>query len=79
MPSSANAHGRTLEEGLEVRDGVVRSIKDFGAFVDLGGVDGLLPIGEMSWSRVSKVDEMVKVGDQVKVKVIKIDQTAIQS
>ena len=65
----------TLEEG-QVRDGVVRSIKDFGAFVDLGGVDGLLPIGEMSWSRVSKVDEMVKVGDQVKVKVIKIDQTA---
>ncbi len=65
----------TLEEG-QVRDGVVRSIKDFGAFVDLGGVDGLLPIGEMSWSRVSKVDEMVKVGDQVKVKVIKIDKTA---
>ena len=46
----------TLEEG-QIRDGVVRSIKDFGAFVDLGGVDGLLPIGEMSWSRVSKVDE----------------------
>jgi ribosomal protein S1 len=65
----------TLEEG-QVRDGVVRSIKDFGAFVDLGGVDGLLPIGEMSWSRLSKVDEMVKVGDQVKVKVIKIDKTA---
>ena len=39
----------TLEEG-QIRDGVVRSIKDFGAFVDLGGVDGLLPIGEMSWS-----------------------------
>ena len=65
----------TLEEG-QIRDGVVRSIKDFGAFVDLGGVDGLLPIGEMSWSRVSKVDEMVKIGDQVKVKVLKIDRTA---
>jgi ribosomal protein S1 len=65
----------TLEEG-QIRDGVVRSIKDFGAFVDLGGVDGLLPIGEMSWSRVSKVDEMVKTGDQVKVKVLKIDRTA---
>ena len=65
----------TLEEG-QVRDGVVRSIKDFGAFVDLGGVDGLLPIGEMSWSRISKVDDLVKIGDQVKVKVLKIDRTA---
>ncbi len=65
----------TLEEG-QIRDGVVRSIKDFGAFVDLGGVDGLLPIGEMSWSRVSKVDEMVKTGDLVKVKVLKIDRVA---
>ena len=65
----------TLEEG-QIRDGVVRSIKDFGAFVDIGGVDGLLPIGEMSWSRVSKVDEMVKIGDQVKVKVLKIDRVA---
>ncbi len=65
----------TLEEG-QIRDGVVRSIKDFGAFVDIGGVDGLLPIGEMSWSRVSKVDELVKIGDQVKVKVLKIDRVA---
>ena len=65
----------TLEEG-QIRDGIVRSIKDFGAFVDLGGVDGLLPIGEMSWSRVSKVDEMVKIGDQVKVKVLKLDPVA---
>ena len=65
----------TLEEG-QIRDGVVRSIKDFGAFVDIGGVDGLLPIGEMSWSRVSKVDEMIKIGDQVKVKVLKIDRVA---
>jgi small subunit ribosomal protein S1 len=64
-----------LEEG-QVYDGIVRSIKDFGAFVDIGGVDGLLPIGEMSWSRVSKVDEMVKTGDQVKVKVLKIDSVA---
>ncbi len=64
-----------LEEG-QIRDGVVRSIKDFGAFVDIGGVDGLLPVGEMSWSRVSKVDEMVKTGDQVKVKVLKIDRVA---
>ncbi len=68
----------TLEEG-QVREGTIRSIKDFGAFVDLGGVDGLLPVGEMSWSRSSKVDEMVKVGDAVKVKVLKIDQTRASS
>jgi len=65
----------TLAEG-QVHDGVVRSIKAFGVFVDVGGVDGLLPIGEMSWSRISKADDLVKVGDQVKVKVLKIDSTA---
>jgi small subunit ribosomal protein S1 len=65
----------TLEEG-QVRDGVVRSVKDFGAFVDLGGVDGLLPIGEMSWSRVAKVDDLIRIGDKVSVKVLRIDQTA---
>src|SRR5205823_12984728 len=62
----------TLEEG-QVREGVVRSVKDFGAFVDLGGVDGLLPIGEMSWSRVAKADDLVKIGDKVTVKILKID------
>ena len=65
----------SLEEG-QIREGTVRSIKDFGAFVDLGGVDGLLPIGEMSWSRVQKVDDLVKTGDKVQVKVIKIDPVA---
>jgi ribosomal protein S1 len=65
----------TLEEG-QVKEGVVRSIKGFGAFVDVGGVDGLLPIGEMSWSRINKVDELLKTGDQIKVKVLKIDRTA---
>lgn len=65
----------SLQEG-QVREGTVRSIKDFGAFVDLGGVDGLLPIGEMSWSRVQKVDDLVKTGDKVQVKVIKIDPVA---
>jgi small subunit ribosomal protein S1 len=65
----------SLEEG-QVREGTIRSIKDFGAFVDLGGVDGLLPIGEMSWSRVQKVDDLVKTGDKVQVKVLKIDPVA---
>jgi ribosomal protein S1 len=64
-----------LEEG-QVREGVVRSVKDFGAFVDLGGVDGLLPIGEMSWSRVAKVEDLIRIGDKVTVKVLKIDPTA---
>jgi small subunit ribosomal protein S1 len=63
----------TLEEG-QVHEGVVRSIKGFGAFVDLGGVDGLLPIGEMSWSRIAKVDDLLKTGDKVTVKVLKIDR-----
>ncbi len=65
----------SLQEG-QVREGTVRSIKDFGAFVDLGGVDGLLPIGEMSGSRVQKVDDLVKTGDKVQVKVLKIDPAA---
>ena len=65
----------SLEEG-QVREGTVRSVKDFGAFVDLGGVDGLLPIGEMSWSRVQKVEDLVKTGDKVQVKIIKIDPVA---
>jgi small subunit ribosomal protein S1 len=65
----------TLAEG-QVCAGVVRSIKGFGAFVDIGGVDGLLPIGEMSWSRIAKVDDLLKTGDQVTVKVLKIDRIA---
>ncbi len=65
----------TLEEG-QTRDGIVRSIKSFGAFVDIGGVDGLLPIGEMSWSRVSKVEDVIRTGDAVKVRILKIDPIA---
>lgn len=64
----------TLEEG-QIREGVVRSVKDFGAFVDIGGVDGLLPIGEMSWARVAKVEDLIRPGDQVKVQVLRINPT----
>jgi small subunit ribosomal protein S1 len=64
-----------LAEG-QIREGTVRSIKDFGAFVDLGGVDGLLPIAEMSWFRVKKVEDVLKLGDKVKVQVLKIDPVA---
>ncbi|HEU5115046.1 MAG TPA: S1 RNA-binding domain-containing protein, partial [Isosphaeraceae bacterium] len=64
-----------LEEG-QVRTGTVRSIKPFGAFVDLGGVDGLLPVGELSWSRVADPSEVVSTGQQVEVKILKIDRGA---
>src|SRR5207249_5264256 len=61
-----------LAEG-QVRQGIVRSIKDFGAFVDLGGVDGLLHIGEMSWVRVKDAASVVQPGQTVQVVVLKID------
>lgn len=64
-----------LEEG-QVRTGTVKSIKPFGAFVDLGGADGLIPIGELSWSRVNDANEVVKVGQVVEVRVIKLDREA---
>jgi small subunit ribosomal protein S1 len=63
---------RELAEG-QVRDGVVRSIRDFGAFVDLGGVDGLLHVSEMSWKRVQNPRDVVQEGQNVKVVVLKID------
>lgn len=61
-----------LAEG-QVRDGIVRSVKDFGAFVDLGGVDGLLHVSEMSWTRVQNAEQAVQPGQKVKVIVLKID------
>ena len=63
----------TLEEG-QVRHGIVRSVKDFGAFVDIGGVDGLLHVGEMSWARLADPSGFLKVGQEVDVKILKIDQ-----
>jgi predicted RNA-binding protein with RPS1 domain len=65
---------KTLEEG-QVRSGVIRSVKDFGAFVDIGGVDGLIHISDLAWNRVSDVSSMVKVGQAVEVKILKIDRT----
>ncbi len=62
-----------LEEG-QVREGTVRSLMDFGAFVDLGGVDGLIHISQMSWKRIKHPNELLKVGDSVKVLVRKIDR-----
>ncbi len=62
-----------LAEG-QVREGIVRNVKDFGAFVDLGGVDGLVPIREMSWTRVQDATQVVQPGQKVKVVVLKIDR-----
>ena len=61
-----------LAEG-EVRDGVVKNITDYGAFVDLGGIDGLLHVTDMSWKRVNHPSQVLAVGDTVKVQIIKIN------
>ncbi|MBX3373100.1 MAG: 30S ribosomal protein S1 [Phycisphaeraceae bacterium] len=61
-----------IQEGQIVR-GTVTSIADFGAFIDLGGLDGLLHITDMSWGRVGHPSEIVRIGDQIEVKVLKID------
>ena len=62
-----------LVEGSEVK-GIVKNLTDYGAFVDLGGVDGLLHITDMAWKRVKHPSEIVNVGDEVTVKVLKFDK-----
>jgi small subunit ribosomal protein S1 len=62
-----------LEEG-QVIDGVVKNITEYGAFVDLGGIDGLLHVTDMAWRRVNHPSEVVSIGQSVKVKIIKINQ-----
>ncbi len=62
-----------LEEGQEII-GVVKNITDYGAFVDLGGIDGLLHITDMSWKRVKHPSEILNVGDEIGVKVLKFDK-----
>jgi small subunit ribosomal protein S1 len=64
-----------IAEG-QVREGTVRSVKPFGAFVDLGGADGLLPVGEMSWARVKDPSEVVQPGQKVRVVVLRLDRDA---
>ncbi|TET34409.1 MAG: 30S ribosomal protein S1, partial [Planctomycetota bacterium] len=63
----------TIEVGDIVR-GVVKNIADFGAFVDLGGIDGLLHITDMSWGRVTHPSEVVNINDVIEVKILKIDK-----
>lgn len=62
-----------IEEG-QIRKGVVKNIADFGAFVDLGGIDGLLHITDMSWGRISHPSEMVKIDDEIEVMILNVDR-----
>ncbi|AEO08106.1 30S ribosomal protein S1 [Buchnera aphidicola] len=62
-----------LQEGIHVK-GVVKNLTDYGAFVDLGGVDGLLHITDMAWKRVKHPNEIVNVGDEIQVKILKFDR-----
>lgn len=68
--------GKTLEllEKDAVLDGMVTNIKDYGLFVDLGGIDGLLHITDMSWGRIGHPSELYKVGDEIRVKILKFDR-----
>jgi small subunit ribosomal protein S1 len=58
----------------QIREGIVRSMKDFGAFVDLGGVDGLVHVSQLSWDRVNHPSEVLQVGQKIKVRVEKFDK-----
>ena len=62
-----------LEEGQTVK-GIVKNLTDYGAFIDLGGVDGLLHITDMAWKRVKHPSEIVSIGDEIDVKVLKFDR-----
>ncbi|KPL00845.1 MAG: 30S ribosomal protein S1, partial [candidate division Zixibacteria bacterium SM23_73_3] len=63
---------KEIEKG-QVREGMVKNITDFGVFIDLGGVDGLLHITDMSWGRISHPSELVALGDKINVKIIDFD------
>ncbi|WDI78490.1 30S ribosomal protein S1 [Candidatus Purcelliella pentastirinorum] len=64
----------SLYEGMDVK-GIVKNLTDYGAFIDLGGVDGLLHITDMSWKRVKHPSEIVSIGDEFMVKILKFDRT----
>ena len=61
-----------MAEG-QITDGLVKNITDYGAFVDLGGIDGLLHVTDMAWRRVNHPSEIVNVGDTIKVQIIRIN------
>ena len=64
---------KNLQEGMEIT-GIVKNLTDYGAFVDLGGIDGLLHITDMSWKRVKHPSEVVEIGSEIGVKVLKFDR-----
>lgn len=66
-----------IREGDEVK-GIVKNLTDYGAFIDLGGVDGLLHITDMSWKRIKHPSEILTIGDEIKVKVLKIDRDNVR-
>ncbi len=66
-----------INEGDEVK-GIVKNLTDYGAFIDLGGVDGLLHITDMSWKRIKHPSEILNIGDEIKVKVLKIDRDNVR-
>lgn len=77
LRQQAEARAKELVQSLtseSVLDGVVKEVRDFGAFVDLGGVDGLVHVSELSHARVAKAADAVSVGDKVRVKVLKIEK-----
>jgi small subunit ribosomal protein S1 len=66
-----------INEGDEVK-GIVKNLTDYGAFIDLGGVDGLLHITDMSWKRIKHPSEILNIGDEIKVKILKIDRDNVR-
>jgi small subunit ribosomal protein S1 len=66
-----------INEGNEVK-GIVKNLTDYGAFIDLGGVDGLLHITDMSWKRIKHPSEILNIGDEISVKVLKIDRDNVR-
>lgn len=66
-----------INEGDEIK-GIVKNLTDYGAFIDLGGVDGLLHITDMSWKRIKHPSEILTIGDEIKVKVLKIDRDNVR-
>jgi small subunit ribosomal protein S1 len=73
--AKAEEFWQTIEEGQTLK-GIVRNVKPFGAFVDLGGADGLIPISELSWSRINDPNEVLKLGQSVEVRVHRVDREA---
>lgn len=77
LEETRSAAKRNLMEDIEVgqiRKGIVKNIADFGAFVDLGGLDGLLHITDMSWGRISHPSELVKLDQEIEIKILSIDR-----